>query len=167
MCPTSQPHTFRSTAIRRGILQPCVFAVVNCADVALNAFYSPVLTRCRIFLQLWTALSQETADNLCSVHYGDTLQPTTSKESACRILCAGTPENGDMAGAFPPPPFSKGCNGVAVPFHNSIIGNFMVYQDRLEINLPQLFGHSDSSEWFSIISVIIFEVNIVDEQKQT
>jgi len=43
----------------------------------------------------------------------------------------------------------------------------MVYQDRLEINLLQLFGHPDNSEWFSVISVIIFEVNIVDEQKET
>jgi len=39
--------------------QPCVLATVNCADVALSVFYS-VLTRCRIFLQLWIALSQET-----------------------------------------------------------------------------------------------------------
>jgi len=76
------------------------------------------------------------------------------------------PENGDMAGAFPPLPFQKGCNGAAVPFHNSIIGNFMVYQDRLELNLLQQFGHPDNSEWFSMISVIIFEDNIVDEQKQ-
>ena len=38
------------------------------------------------------------------------------------------------------------------------MGNFMVYQDRLEINLLQLFGHPENSEWFSIISVIIFEV---------
>jgi len=52
-------------------------------------------------------------------------------------------------------------------FHNSIIGNFVVYQDRLKINLLQLFGHPDNLEWFSIISVIIFEVKIVDEHKQT
>jgi len=52
-------------------------------------------------------------------------------------------------------------------FHNSIIGNFMVYQDRLETNLLQLFRHSENSKWFSAISVIIFEVNIVDEQKET
>ena len=52
-------------------------------------------------------------------------------------------------------------------FHNSIIGNFVVYQDRPEINLLQLFGHLENSEWFSIIFVIIFEVNIVDEQKET
>jgi len=45
-------------------------------------------------------------------------------------------------------------------FHNSIIGNFMVYQDRLETNLLQLFRHPENSEWFSMISVIIFEVNI-------
>jgi len=43
----------------------------------------------------------------------------------------------------------------------------MVYQDQLETNLLQLFGHPESSEWFSIISVIIFEVSVVDEQKQT
>jgi len=41
-------------------------------------------------------------------------------------------------------------------FHKSIIGNFMVYQDRLEANLLQLFRHSENPEWFSIISVIIF-----------
>ena len=52
-------------------------------------------------------------------------------------------------------------------FHNSIVGNFVVYQDRPEINLLQLFGHPENSEWFSIIYVILFEVNIVDEQKQT
>jgi len=37
--------------------QPCIFAVVICADAALSVFYSPVLTRCQIFLKLWTALS--------------------------------------------------------------------------------------------------------------
>jgi len=43
----------------------------------------------------------------------------------------------------------------------------MVYQDRLEtILLLQLFVHPENSEWFSIISLIIFEVNIVAEQKQ-
>jgi len=33
------------------------FALMNCPVVALNVFYSTVLTRFRIFLQLWTALS--------------------------------------------------------------------------------------------------------------
>jgi len=31
-------------------------------------------------------------------------------------------------------------------FHNSITVNFMVYQDRLETNLLQLFGHPENSE---------------------
>ena len=53
-----------------------------------------------------------------------------------------------------------------IAFHNSVIGNFMIHQDRLETNLLQLFRHSENSELFSIISVIIFEVNIVDELKQ-
>jgi len=51
-------------------------------------------------------------------------------------------------------------------FHYSIVGNFMVYQDRLETNLLQLFAQQENSEWFSIISVIVFEVNIFAEQKQ-
>jgi len=42
----------------------------------------------------------------------------------------------------------------------------MVYQDRFETNLLQLFAHPETSECFSVISVIIFEVNIVAEQKQ-
>jgi len=37
--------------------QPYIFAVVNCSDEAVGVFYSPVLTRCRIFLQLRIALS--------------------------------------------------------------------------------------------------------------
>jgi len=42
----------------------------------------------------------------------------------------------------------------------------MVYQDRLETNLLQLFAHPENSEWFSVISGIIFKVNIVPEQRQ-
>jgi len=51
-----------------------------------------------------------------------------------------------MAGAFPPLPIQKGETGAGAPFHNSIISNFMVYQDRLEIDLLQLFGHPENSE---------------------
>jgi len=51
-----------------------------------------------------------------------------------------------MAGALAPLPFQKGCNGGGGSFRNSIIGNFMVYQDRLEINLLQLFRHPEISE---------------------
>jgi len=42
----------------------------------------------------------------------------------------------------------------------------MVYQYRIEINLLQLFTHREISEWFSIISVTIFELNTVAKQKQ-
>jgi len=42
----------------------------------------------------------------------------------------------------------------------------MVWQDRFETNLLQLFAHPETSEWFSIISVITSEVNIVAAQKQ-
>jgi len=41
----------------------------------------------------------------------------------------------------PPHPTSN-----STAFHNSIIGNFVVYQDRLEINLLQLFGHLENAE---------------------
>jgi len=37
----------------------------------------------------------------------------------------------------------------------------MIYQDQFETNLLQLFPQTQNSEWFSAISVIIFDVNIV------
>jgi len=49
-------------------------------------------------------------------------------------------------GSIAPQPFKKGATGAEVLFHNSTIGNFMVYQDRLEINLLQLFRHPENSE---------------------
>jgi len=70
-------------------------------------------------------------------------------------------------GGIAPLPFKRGATGSEVPFYNSIAGNFIVYQDRLETNLLQVFAYPENSEWFSIIFVIIFEVNIVHEQKQT
>jgi len=42
----------------------------------------------------------------------------------------------------------------------------MVYLDRIETNLLELFAHPEISDWFSILSGIVFEVNIVAEQKQ-
>jgi len=56
--------------------------------------------------------------------------------------------------------------GTEVPLHNNIIGTCMVYQYGIETNLLQLFAHPEISERFSIISVIIFEVNNVAQQKQ-
>jgi len=41
----------------------------------------------------------------------------------------------------------------------------MVYQDRIETNLLQLLAQQENPEWFSIISAIVFEVNIVAERK--
>jgi len=38
-----------------------------------------------------------------------------------------------------------------MPFYEDIIGNFMVYQDRTETYLLQLFAHPETSDWFSII----------------
>jgi len=46
------------------------------------------------------------------------------------------------------------------------MGKLLVHEDRPEKNLLQLFRHPESSKRFSIIFVIIFEVSIVDEQKQ-
>jgi len=55
--------------------------------------------------------------------------------------CApGTSENGGMRKHFLLCTFKRGATGTQVPFHNSIIGNFMVYQDRLEINIYSYSG---------------------------
>jgi len=61
----------------------------------------------------------------------------------------------DRQGHFPLN-FQKVENGAEAPFHSSIAGNFMIYRDRLETHLLQLFTHPETSEWFSIISVSIF-----------
>jgi len=54
------------------------------------------------------------------------------------------------------PAVSQGGNGVWGAFQvNNIIANFMVYEDRLQTNLLQLFTDPENSEWFSILSVII------------
>jgi len=55
---------------------------------------------------------------------------------------------------------------VEVTVHNSIICNFIVDRDRLLTNLLQLFAHSQDSEWFSTIFAIIFEDDIVAEQRK-
>jgi len=51
--------------------------------------------------------------------------------------------------------------GTDVPFYNSIIGNVIFYQDRIETDLLNLCVHPENSEWSSVISVIIFEVNLI------
>jgi len=71
---------------------------------------------------------------------------------------AGT---GCITGALPPCLLIGGATGAQVPLHTSIISNFMIYQDQFEANLLQLFAHTYNSEWFSIIFVFSFEVNIV------
>jgi len=43
----------------------------------------------------------------------------------------------------------------------------MIYQCRIGTNLLQLFAHAEHSEGFSTIYVIVFEVNIVANLKQT
>jgi len=75
-CPPSQSHTFRSTALR-----PDIRAALYFCSHELLCLRRPLLIY---------------------VHYSDTLQSAaTSKESACRIICTRTPENGGMAGHFP------------------------------------------------------------------
>jgi len=73
----------------------------------------------------------------------------------------------EFNGALLPCPYIKGATGALVPFHNSIIRHFIVYKDLVETNLLQLFAHPEDSKWFSIIFVIIFEISIVTEQKQS
>ena len=49
-------------------------------------------------------------------------------------------------GGIAPLTFQKGVTGTEVPFHNSIIGNFMFCQVGPATNLLQLFGHPENSE---------------------
>jgi len=77
----------------------------------------------------------------------------------------GTPERGKWRGHCPLF-LQNRVNGTEVPFHNNIIGNCIVYQNRIETHLLQLFAHQENSDGFSKNSVVIFEVNIVVKQKQ-
>jgi len=43
----------------------------------------------------------------------------------------------------------------------------MLYEDRIEKYLLQRFAHSENSDWFSIILVIIYEVSIVALNRNT
>jgi len=66
------------------------------------------------------------------------------------IRDAGTGVND---GALPPLPFETGSNGAHVPLHNSITKT-----DWKRIYC--IYSRTQNSVWFSILSVIIFEVNI-------
>jgi len=77
-------------------------------------------------------------------------------------FCTEMPQSDDIVRC----PFKRGETGAELSFHYSIIGNFIVYRDRIEKTLLQLFALPWKSEWSSIISVIIFEVDIVAERKQ-
>jgi len=51
-------------------------------------------------------------------------------------------------------PFQQGKTGAEVPFHNSIIGNFMVYQDRLETNLLLMVTCFDAVRLFVLFTIL-------------
>jgi len=53
-----------------------------------------------------------------------------------------------------PLPFHRGVTVAEMLFYKNIVDNFMVYKGRLETKLFQLFAHSETSEWFSIIPVL-------------
>jgi len=53
-----QLHTFNAQLpVFKETLVQLDFVVVNCSDVVMSVFHSPVITRSLIFLQLWTAVS--------------------------------------------------------------------------------------------------------------
>ena len=63
--------------------QPCIFAVMNCADVALRAFYSPVLTRWQIFCSYEQLCLRRPL--LIYVHYSDTLYSLQQRVKRVRV----------------------------------------------------------------------------------
>jgi len=71
-----------------------------------------------------------------------------------------------MTRAFTRLLFQNGATGLEASLHKIVMGNFIVCQDRIKRNLLQLFAHPGHSEWCSIVSVIIFAVDIVGERKQ-
>ena len=78
-------------------------------------------------------------------------------------------DNGELGhdGGIASWPFKMEATGAEVPFDNSITGYLTVYQDQLE-KIYCSFSPTQKIQnvFFFIIFVIIFEVNIVAEQKQ-
>jgi len=69
----------------------------------------------------------------------ETVTADSSKPNSF-ILCAkkqGHRRAGNDGG-IPPFSFKREATGAEVTFHHSIMGNFMVYQDRIETSLLQL-----------------------------
>ena len=83
------------------------------------------------------------------------LAPFVTPLLAGNVARQVTADNGKQgrrrAVALPPDLSKEGQQGQRCLFHDSIIDNFMIYQDRIEINIL-------------LVSLIIFEVNIVVEQ---
>ena len=97
-------------------------------------------------------------------HSSQSQQAASRVRRACDVILSAIRRDAGTEvhyGGTAPPTFERGATGAQVPLHTSIISNFMIYQDQFEANLLQLFAHTKNSEWFSIISVISFEVNIV------
>ena len=92
-------HTFWSTAIRRDMRAALYFCSCELRWRSTECVQPPGSKRCRIFLQLSTALCQRTADNLCSLQW-HIIQQRVRVEMIHRD--AGEWRHG---GALPPLPF--------------------------------------------------------------
>jgi len=64
--------------------------------------------------------------------------------SAALICCRLMIYAANFGGHCTSCPFKRGAAVAEMPLHNGIIGNVMVYQDRLETNLFQLFVHPEN-----------------------
>ena len=73
------------------------------------------------------------------------------------------------SGALLPLFFQKGGKRAGANFSSQYHRELHGWQDLVRTNLLQLFTHAQPqhSVWFSTLSAIIFEVNMVAEQKQT
>jgi len=58
-------------------------------------------------------------------------------------------------------PFERRAMGTDVPFYSGIVGDFIVYRDRIETDLLKLCTHPENSEWFSVIFFIIFRSTLL------
>ena len=150
--------------------------VLNHGKLVLKTLGTLLWRTCHwvIFVQFWCRLHVEIRYKISGLqlkwHLKQFLQDCMlfvyfSSSWKVYLLWTGTPEREEMTGHFPLTFHSNG-GREEVPFHNnSNIGHFMIYKNRLETNLLHLFAFPENSKWFSIIFVIVFEVNILAERK--
>jgi len=63
--------------------------------------------------------------------------------------------------------FIRGATGAEVPFYKSMIGNCMVYHDRIESNLLQIFAHPETLGFLQFLLLFLGSTSLLNRNKHS